>query len=100
MMVDESKKKKKKLKSEFYDTSGELKRTAKFCPKCGAGVFLAEHNDRFTCGNCGYTEMKGGTKEEKEAPKEDTTKEEEKPVEAVEEKPTEEAKEEQEEKKE
>ncbi|MEM3399926.1 MAG: 30S ribosomal protein S27ae [Candidatus Micrarchaeia archaeon] len=28
------------------------------CPKCGAGVRLAEHEDRFSCGKCGYTEKK------------------------------------------
>ena len=28
-----------------------------FCPKCGAGVFLAKHKDRVSCGRCGYTEF-------------------------------------------
>jgi small subunit ribosomal protein S27Ae len=28
------------------------------CPKCGNGIFLAEHSDRFFCGKCHYTEMK------------------------------------------
>ena len=32
--------------------------TEQICPKCGKGVFLAEHNDRLTCGNCGYMEIK------------------------------------------
>lgn len=30
----------------------------KSCPKCGEGVFLAEHKDRVTCGKCRYTEFK------------------------------------------
>lgn len=30
----------------------------KFCPKCGAGVKLAEHKDRRSCGKCGYFEKK------------------------------------------
>jgi ubiquitin-small subunit ribosomal protein S27Ae len=30
----------------------------KFCPKCGAGVRLAEHKDRRSCGKCGYFEKK------------------------------------------
>lgn len=30
-----------------------------FCPRCGVGVFMAEHEDRFSCGKCGYTEYKG-----------------------------------------
>ncbi len=32
--------------------------TGRFCPKCGPGVFLAEHKDRWHCGKCGYTEFK------------------------------------------
>ena len=50
---------KKQKKSEYYDTSsGVVKRKKKFCPKCGAGVFMAEHKDRVACGNCGYMEKK------------------------------------------
>ncbi len=30
----------------------------KYCPKCGAGVGLAEHKDRRSCGKCGYMEKK------------------------------------------
>ena len=56
-----SKKKPAKKKSEikissFYDSNG--KRIHKVCPKCGAGVFMAEHKDRWSCGKCGYTEFK------------------------------------------
>ncbi len=29
-----------------------------FCPKCGKGYIMAEHADRYTCGNCHYTEFK------------------------------------------
>jgi small subunit ribosomal protein S27Ae len=29
-----------------------------FCPRCGVGTFMAEHEDRFSCGKCGYTEYK------------------------------------------
>ncbi|MHC1627069.1 MAG: 30S ribosomal protein S27ae [Methanoculleaceae archaeon] len=28
------------------------------CPRCGPGVLLAEHDNRFSCGKCGYTEFK------------------------------------------
>ena len=28
------------------------------CIKCGPGYFLAEHKDRWYCGNCHYSEMK------------------------------------------
>ncbi|PKL59113.1 MAG: 30S ribosomal protein S27ae, partial [Methanomicrobiales archaeon HGW-Methanomicrobiales-4] len=27
-------------------------------PRCGPGVFMGEHNDRASCGKCGYTEFK------------------------------------------
>jgi small subunit ribosomal protein S27Ae len=40
---------------ELYDKGKAKNRT---CPKCGAGVFMAEHKDRFTCGKCSYTEFK------------------------------------------
>ncbi|MEM3374522.1 MAG: 30S ribosomal protein S27ae [Candidatus Woesearchaeota archaeon] len=30
----------------------------KTCPKCGPGVFMAEHKNRISCGKCGYTEFK------------------------------------------
>lgn len=30
----------------------------KNCPKCGAGVRLAEHANRRACGKCGYFEKK------------------------------------------
>ena len=57
-MADLLKKKTKLKKSNYYDTSGELKRKNKFCPKCGPGTFMAEHKDRTHCGTCGYTEKK------------------------------------------
>ncbi|MFP3318551.1 MAG: 30S ribosomal protein S27ae [Thermoplasmata archaeon] len=46
-------------KRELYEVKdGKLIRKRKSCPKCGPGVFLAEHQDRYTCGKCGYTEFK------------------------------------------
>ncbi|MBW2997648.1 30S ribosomal protein S27ae [Candidatus Woesearchaeota archaeon] len=60
------KKKKKKTSSKkykMYEASGsELKRKNKFCPKCGTGVFMAQHKDRMTCGKCSYTEFTGKEK--------------------------------------
>jgi small subunit ribosomal protein S27Ae len=35
-----------------------LTRTHKFCPKCGPGTFLAEHENRRSCGKCGYAEVR------------------------------------------
>lgn len=55
------KKVEKTKKSAYYKVSGStLTRAKKNCPKCGAGVFLAEHKDRVSCGRCGFTEWKGG----------------------------------------
>ena len=54
----EVKKKKTSKRWENYDASSGLKRKNKFCPKCGSGIFLAEHMNRLTCGSCSYTEFK------------------------------------------
>jgi ubiquitin-small subunit ribosomal protein S27Ae len=48
-----------KARVGLYEVSGEtLTRTHKACPKCGPGVFLAEHGNRRSCGKCGYSETK------------------------------------------
>jgi len=52
-------------KIEFFKVEGDkIKRIRKHCPKCGPGVFIAEHKDRVSCGQCGYTEFKSGGKKE------------------------------------
>ncbi|MGB3908303.1 MAG: 30S ribosomal protein S27ae [Methanomethylovorans sp.] len=44
---------------DYYKVSGDkLERTRQICPRCGEGVFLAEHKNRRTCGKCSYTEFK------------------------------------------
>lgn len=46
-------------KRTLYEVvDGKLRRKRQFCPKCGPGVFMAEHADRVSCGRCGYTEFK------------------------------------------
>lgn len=50
-----------KARVGLYSVQGDvLTRTHKSCPKCGPGVFLAEHGNRRSCGRCGYSESKGG----------------------------------------
>ncbi len=45
--------------SKYYEVSGDaIKSKKSVCPRCGNGVFLAEHGDRQSCGKCGYTEFK------------------------------------------
>lgn len=60
------------IKRQIYAVEGQkLTRQRRFCPRCGPGVFLAEHKDRFSCGKCGYTEFKKDSKP-KEVKKENT----------------------------
>jgi len=48
-----------KARVGLYAVTGEeLARTHKSCPKCGPGIFLAEHGNRRACGRCGYSESK------------------------------------------
>jgi len=54
------KKRKNKIPSEkwkLYKVEGnKVSRSKKFCPRCGPGVFLAQHKNRIFCGKCHYTE--------------------------------------------
>jgi len=53
------KEKKTQKKWQKYEVTGDtLKRKNKTCPKCGPGVFMAAHKDRWACGKCGYMEKK------------------------------------------
>lgn len=47
-------------KYKHYSIDGKKKN--KECLKCGAGIFMANHKDRVTCGKCGYTEFAGKAK--------------------------------------
>ena len=53
IMAEEKEKKKEKKKFRPY-------KKLKSCPKCGSGTRLAEHADRFSCGKCGYMELRRG----------------------------------------
>lgn len=58
-MAEEAKKEKNPTAHKMYEVKGEdLNRLKKNCPKCGKGIFLADHKDRSTCGKCHYTEFK------------------------------------------
>ncbi len=61
---------------EQYEISGDtLTRKRRSCPKCGDGVFLAQHKNRSSCGNCAYTEFaQGGAPKPEEASKPDEKK--------------------------
>jgi small subunit ribosomal protein S27Ae len=62
-------------KIEIFKVEGDkVTRVKRHCPKCGPGVFLAEHNNRVSCGKCGYTEFKTGGKKEEKPPVDDDNK--------------------------
>ena len=43
---------------QFYKVQQDkIVRNKRDCPRCGKGVFMAEHKDRYTCGKCGFTEF-------------------------------------------
>lgn len=43
---------------KFYNIEGDkVTRNRRDCPRCGKGVFMAQHRDRHTCGKCGFTEF-------------------------------------------
>jgi len=43
-------------KSDAYEIKdGKIVRKKKVCERCGEGVFMAEHKDRWYCGKCGLT---------------------------------------------
>ncbi|MDP6155271.1 MAG: 30S ribosomal protein S27ae [Candidatus Thermoplasmatota archaeon] len=43
----------------LYEVKGnKVVRKKESCPKCGEGIFLAEHRDRKTCGKCSYMVFK------------------------------------------
>ena len=49
----------KNSKGKMYEVKdGKIVKKNQTCPRCGDGVFLANHKDRMSCGKCGYTEYK------------------------------------------
>ena len=40
-----------------YKIEGDKITRARSCPRCGPGVFLANHKGRLFCGKCKYTEF-------------------------------------------
>jgi ubiquitin-small subunit ribosomal protein S27Ae len=59
-----------KARVGLYDVKGDaLTRTHKSCPKCGPGIFLAEHADRRSCGKCGYSESRAAPASKVKTPK-------------------------------
>jgi len=47
---------------KYQIEGGKIKRTLKFCPRCGPGVFLMNSKGRLYCGKCHYTEFTSESK--------------------------------------
>jgi small subunit ribosomal protein S27Ae len=55
----EKTKKKKGGVSAMYKVEGDkVSRARPTCERCGPGYFMADHNERYTCGHCGFTRYK------------------------------------------
>jgi small subunit ribosomal protein S27Ae len=56
--------KEKKKKNErgihfLYKIEGvKITRLRPTCERCGTGYFMAKHQNRYTCGHCGFTRYK------------------------------------------
>lgn len=60
-----------------YKVEGDkITRLSRFCPRCGAGVFLMNAKDRVYCGKCGYSEFQGKKTETKSESSEEKKKKE------------------------
>jgi ubiquitin-small subunit ribosomal protein S27Ae len=61
MVKNKSKRKKESKptskKYKFYTITGNDLKRAKYCPRCGPGIFLMIAKDRVYCGKCHYTEF-------------------------------------------
>lgn len=44
---------------KFYKLeNNKVEKIKRECPRCGKGIFMADHKDRYSCGKCSYTEFK------------------------------------------
>ena len=46
------------LWKKYSVKDGKLEQKVIFCPRCGQGYIMADHGDRYYCGNCHYTQFK------------------------------------------
>ncbi len=65
--VEKAKREKKRRQEKgahaLYKIEGDkVTRLRPTCERCGTGYFMADHNDRYTCGHCGFTRYKRAEK--------------------------------------
>jgi ubiquitin-small subunit ribosomal protein S27Ae len=53
-----AKKEEKGIYSIYKIECDKVARLRPTCERCGPGYFMADHNERFTCGHCGFTRYK------------------------------------------
>lgn len=58
MAKEKRKNKKPSERWKKYKTENNKLIKSPSCPKCGDGIFLAQHKDRLYCGKCHYVEYK------------------------------------------
>lgn len=56
--VEKKKKEEKRVFTYYKINEKGLTRLRPFCERCGPGYFMADHGNRYTCGNCGFTRYK------------------------------------------
>jgi small subunit ribosomal protein S27Ae len=56
-MADKKNDKGSQIYKFFKVQNNTVERIKRDCPRCGKGVFMANHKDRYTCGKCGFTEF-------------------------------------------
>jgi ubiquitin-small subunit ribosomal protein S27Ae len=54
----EKKKQQKGAHAMYKMENDKITRIRPTCERCGPGYFMADHNDRYTCGHCGFTRYK------------------------------------------
>jgi small subunit ribosomal protein S27Ae len=54
----QSKKREKGTALLYELKDNQVKRLRPTCERCGPGFFMARHQDRYTCGHCGFTRYK------------------------------------------
>ena len=56
--AEKKKKKEKGVYTLYKVEKDKIVRLRPTCERCGPGYFMADHDDRYTCGHCGFTRYK------------------------------------------
>jgi small subunit ribosomal protein S27Ae len=56
--AEKKKKEEKGVHALYKIENDKATRLRPTCERCGAGYFMADHHDRYTCGHCGFTRYK------------------------------------------